>query len=518
MYQPPQHGGAALYSSPKDDSADAERNVQTPPARRLLSVRAQTNIGASLIVLLFLTVSAVNLGLAKIYYQPQDDKGLAARQQGKAQLIESRLSYLQQLIEEVARQPSTQDLLITDDVAGAQRWALQMRRFLPQAIGVALLAPDTRVLGEPPGQHIGPLCLTDLAQLSEGLHIPSPPVHLDDTQTAHFDITAPVLDDTDKPIGLLFVSFAVDSLQDLLRNNSNPNQHFVLRDGHGKVFAQWGQLADGATPLSINRSLSGSDWQLQLSEPNPGITSPSFVSLVIFNVSAFLLIVGCVAWLVGRHTRRIQHDFRQVREHIEQLADGQAQAAAPTPSLGEAAHILPALSNIRQNIDRHQQQLARQNRTDALTGLANRRQFNREFSRAYDFARRNLPVCVVLIRMEGLHELTQKEATHSIKLLARALLQSSRKIDITARLSDEQFALLLFNVQRAGIEASLQRLQDSFRSQQLKHADIPNHKVCTLYCGYTLIQRHRDNDPGQILVRAENALQAASREQPIVGA
>ncbi len=517
MYHPPEHGGAAIYSSPKDTESGPLDTPRPQPVRRVLSVRAQTNIGATLVVLLFLAVSAVNLNLAKIYYQPQDITGLAARLQTKAQLIESRLNYLRQLIEEVARQPTTQDLLSNNDSADAQRWALQMRRFLPQAIGVALLTPDARVLGEPPGQHIGPFCLTDLAQLEQGVRIKSPPVHQVSQPSGHFDITAPVLDDANNPLGLLFVSFSLDSLQNLLRDNSSADQRFILRDGHGQIFAEWGKLAADTTPHKISRTLQHSDWQLQLSEPSSGIGTPGFVSLVIFNVSAFLLIVGCIAWLVGRHTRRVQHNFRQVRDHIEKLAGGQANAAAPTPDLGEAAHILPALSSIRQNIDSHQQQLARQNRTDAPTGLANRRQFNLEFSRAYDFARRNMPVCVVLIQLHGLKALSEKDAARRIKLLARVLLKSSRKVDIAARLGDEQFALLLFNIQRDGIEPSLQRLRESFHSQQLKHADIPDNKVCTLHCGYTRIQRHRDNDPGQVLIRAENALHKTSDEQPVVG-
>ena len=440
MYQSPEHSAAAVYAAPK---TMPEKKPRTP-----LSVRTQTIIGASLIVLLFLAVSAVNLTLAKAYYQPDDDNGLGARLQSKAHLIESRLSYLRQLIEKIARQPTTQDLISSGDRAQAQRWALQMQRFFPQALGVATIDAEARVLGEPPNHQIGPFCLTDLAQLSQGVRIPSPPVHLQAQPRPHFDLTAPVFDEAENRLGLLFVSFGLDSLQALLDDGRGQNQQFTLRDGHGKVFMQSGQRPAESSTHSAQWPLRNSDWQLSLSEPATSAT-PSFISLLMFNVSAFLLIVGSIALLVRRHTRRIEGDFRQVREHIEHLADGQADAPAPEPGVGAAAHILPALGRIRQNLSAQQ--------------------------------------------------------------------QSSRKVDLAARLDDDHFALLLFNIQREGIELCLQRLCEHFEEQQRKHPDIPFGKHCTLRLGHTLIHRHRDNDPGQVLARADQALEAADDKQPIVG-
>lgn len=509
MYQTPEHGGSAVYTSPKVSIA--------APARKSLSVKTRAYLGAALIITLFLTISAINLSLAKLYYQPQGDNGLTPRLQAKAQIIESRLNYLRELIGHVARQPTTQDLLDLGDASAAQRWALQMRRFLPQASGVALLKGNGNILGEPANQHLGPLCLSDLGQLSQGNHIKSPPVHQGIPQSAHFDLTTPVLDEADNPLGLLFVSFGLDNLQALLRDNSRNDQQFILRDGHGNIITQWGHLAADTTPHSASQPIRHSDWQLQLTEAAPSHSSSGFLSLVIFNISAFLLIVGSLTLLVRRHTRRVEGDFQQVRSHIEQLASGCANAEPPSPGLSEAACILPALSDIRHNLGTQQQQLVRQSRTDPLTGLINRRQFNIEFTRAYHFARRNIPVCVVRIRLEGLNALPEETARHTVKLLARTLLQVSRKVDLSARLGNDHFALLLFGAKHDGIEPCLQRLRESYHSQQLKHPSIPDNQACTLRCGYTQIQRHRDNDAGQVLTRAENALDETNDEQPVIG-
>ncbi len=508
MHQPPEHGGPAIYASPKAPL--------TIPAHKPLSLKTRAYLGAALIITLFLSLSAINLNLAKFYYQPRGDNDLNSRLQAKAQHIENRLGYLRELIGHIARQPITQDLLSLSDTGSAQRWARQIRHFLPRASGVALLDGHGNILGEPISQPPGPLCLSDLRQLSQGNQVKSPPVHLGIPRLAHFDLTSPVLDEAGNPLGLLFVNFGLDKLQALLRDNSRNGQHFTLHDGHGDVITQWGLLATDTTVHSASLPIRHSDWRLQLTEAAPSLASPGFISLVVFNISAFLLIVGSLALLVRRHTRRIEGDFQQVRSHIEQLASGRADAKPPSPGLSEAARILPALSDIRHNLGTQQQQLIRQNRTDPLTGLANHRQFNTEFARAYDFARRNIAVCVVRIRLGGVNTLPEKAARHTVKRLARALLQTSRKVDLAARLGDEQFALLLIGSKRNGIEACLQRLRDNFYSQGRKHPDITGGTACTLHCGYTLIHHHRDNDPGQVLARAEQALREADDEQPVI--
>ncbi len=509
MYQSPEHGGPAIHATPKAPPV--------APARKSLSVKTRAYLGAVLIMVLFLAISAINLGLAKLYYQPRDGHGLTPPLQAKAQLIESRLDYWQQLIEHIARQPTTQDLLTLGDTASAQRWALQIRRFLPSASGVALLDDNSNILGEPLDPQLGPLCLADLGRLLQGQRVKSPPVHQATPGQAHFDLTSPVLDETDNPLGLLFVSFGLGELQTLLREHSRDGQQFTLRDGHGDIIAQWGSLADGSTPHSASLPIRHGDWQLQLTEAAPGPASTGFLSLVIFNISAFLLIAASLALLVRRHSRRVEGDFQQVRSHIEQLAQGRADTEPPAPRLREAARILPALNHIRHNLGTQQQQLARQSRTDPLTGLANRRQFNVEFTRAYGFARRNLPVCVVRIQLHGLDAQSQESARHTLKLLARTLLQISRKVDLAARLGDDQFALLLFGSKRNGAEACLQRLRDSFHARQRQHPHTSGDTPCTLRCGYTLIHRHRDNDPERILARAEQALHEADDARPVIG-
>ena len=52
---------------------------------------------------------------------------------------------------------------------------------------------------------------------------------------AHFDLTAPVLDEADNPMGMLFVSFRLDSIQPFVDKATKNAQRLVLNDGLGEV-------------------------------------------------------------------------------------------------------------------------------------------------------------------------------------------------------------------------------------------------------------------------------------------
>ena len=517
MFQANEHGGPTVgatdqrptpsptASQPGQETIDTERK----PLFGAFSVKTIAYASASVIIVLFLSITATNLLLSKTYYQGPEDEGLSLRLADKAQVLESQLAFFQQIVNHVATQPTTQDILDTKDETAAQTWALQMQRFLPQAMGVALLTKSGQIMGSPADSQLGPQSLTDLAKLSQGEAISMPPVHRLTEATSHFDLVAPVLDETDTPLGMVFVSFGLKTLQPLLQNNTNNAQRLVLRDGRGNIVAQHNRLEDTDKTRQLKTKLTDSDWQLSLTE-NIQHSLPSFLSLAIFNISALLLTVGIIAFLVRYALRTLGTDFAQIKTLLNGLAEGETLAEEfAMPQLRETAEILPAISHIQRGIEKKQQLLQHRQLSDELTGLPNRRQFNIEFARAYDFARRGTPVCVTLLQLDGMERLNSKQAEQVIKLLAKTLKNCARKIDHIARLEQEQFALLLFGMSAEGVMPCLERLQQTFLELQTQHPAISVEQVCSLSCGYTLIHPHRDNNAAEVLKRTESALAEA---------
>ena len=520
MFQANEHGGPTVgatdqrptpsptASQPGQETIDTERK----PLFGAFSVKTIAYASASVIIVLFLSITATNLLLSKTYYQGPEDEGLSLRLADKAQVLESQLAFFQQIVNHVATQPTTQDILDTKDETAAQTWALQMQRFLPQAMGVALLTKSGQIMGSPADSQLGPQSLTDLAKLSQGEAISMPPVHRLTEATSHFDLVA--------PLGMVFVSFGLKTLQPLLQNNTNNAQRLVLRDGRGNIVAQHNRLEDTDKTRQLKTKLTDSDWQLSLTE-NIQHSLPSFLSLAIFNISALLLTVGIIAFLVRYALRTLGTDFAQIKTLLNGLAEGETLAEEfAMPQLRETAEILPAISHIQRGIEKKQQLLQHRQLSDELTGLPNRRQFNIEFARAYDFARRGTPVCVVRLHLDNLDALNEKQAEQVVILLSKTLKEHTRKIDHVARLDRDGFAVLMFGMSAEGTVPCLERMHKSFLGLQAQHPAIPDTQICSLHFGYTLIHPHRDNSAAEVLKRSEAALAEAqqSSERCIIAA
>ncbi|HEC18918.1 MAG TPA: diguanylate cyclase [Gammaproteobacteria bacterium] len=528
MFQSNEHSGPAVYASEQAGKPSAQQTqdrVTTNPAESrplfgAFSVKFLAYTSAIVIVVLFLSITATNLFLAKVYYQGSENNGLNQRLADKARSLESQLAFFQQIVNHVASQPTTQDILETRDETQAQTWALQMRRFLPQAMGVALLTNNGHILGAPADAQLGPQSLTDLAKLSQGERVKMPPVHRLSAATSHFDLVAPVLDETDTPLGMVFVNFGLQTLNPLLQGNTNNGQKLVLRDGEGNIISQFDKLGNADKTRQLDIPLAKSDWRLSLTE-RVDRALPSFLSLTLFNASALLLTVGIIAFMVRYALRSLGTDFQQIKTLLNRMAEGEPLAEEfATPKLRETAEILPAISHIQRDIDKKQQLLKTQQLYDDVTGLPNRRQFNLEFARAYDFARRGTEVCVVRLQVEALDKLDDKQTTQVLKLLGSTLKEHVRKVDHIAHLDQDQFALLMFGMNADGAIPCLERLHKSFLGKQAQLPTLPDALICSLHFGYTLIHPHRDNSAAEVLKRTEQALAEArtSAERCIIAA
>ena len=508
----------------KADNATTDTANQDKPERKPLfgafSVKFIAYTSAIIIISLFLSLTVTNLFLSKSYYQGPDDNGLSLRLADKARAVKSQLAFFQESVNHVAAQPTTQDILENKDTVSAQTWAMQMRRFLPQANGVSLLTGEVDILGSPADSQLGPQSLTDLAKLSTGEKISMPPVHRLTAESSHFDLVAPVKDEADTALGMVFVSFRLNTLEPLLKGNTNSGQKLVLRDGSGNVITQHDRLDQEKDSATQKINVDNTDWQLSLSE-NIQTSMASFLSLVIFNISAFLLTVGIIAFMLRYAQNSLGRDFSQIKNLLNNLAEGEPVGENFTsPQLRETAEILPAISHIQRGMDKKQQLLQSQQLSNEITGLPNRRQFGSEFARAYDFARRGTNVCIVRLQVDGLGRLDEQQQNQVLKLLSKTLKEHVRKVDHIAHLDTADFALLMFGMSAEGATPCLERLRSSFIDKQAQLPMLPKSRQCGLHCGYTIIHPHRDNSAADVLKRAENALTVAqsSEQRSIIAA
>lgn len=129
-----------------------------------------------------------------------------------------------------------------------------------------------------------------------------------------------------------------------------------------------------------------------------------------------------------------------------------------------------------ENAELHMEQ-ERQAITDGLTGIANRRSFNRTLGREFERARRyEQYLSLIILDLDYLKVINDtfghQVGDEAIKSIARILKQSSRAIDLAARYGGEEFCLLLPNTELAMAEQLAERLRNLINDI---HIEGPGH-------------------------------------------
>ena len=150
--------------------------------------------------------------------------------------------------------------------------------------------------------------------------------------------------------------------------------------------------------------------------------------------------------------------------------------------------------------------------TDPLTGLYNRRHFNRVLDQLFAEAQRyNKDLSCVMIDLDGYKQLNDtfghQVGDQLLVLAGKVIAASMRRMDVAARYGGDEFVLLLphASVEEASIAA--QRIRDEFRQSS---AAILNRKEgLTMSVGIGSLQRHNPSGAEQLVALADSGLYAA---------
>jgi diguanylate cyclase (GGDEF)-like protein len=154
--------------------------------------------------------------------------------------------------------------------------------------------------------------------------------------------------------------------------------------------------------------------------------------------------------------------------------------------------------------------LAMLSRTDALTGLPNRRAFETQFPHMLGLTDRGHAIALVLLDVDHFKtindELGHAAGDQALIALANTLKALTRSSDMTARLAGDEFTVLLSGLDNEGVLAWYQRLADRFRSElRASGLAVDN----TISAGQTWLQSMAGDSIGKALARADHALYQA---------
>ena len=179
------------------------------------------------------------------------------------------------------------------------------------------------------------------------------------------------------------------------------------------------------------------------------------------------------------------------------------------------AHEAELRVQLNEKLDQQNHQLERMAHQDALTGLANRRQFDRLLAREWDrLKREKKPLALLFIDVDHF-KLYNDHYGHAggddVLAAVGALLRlaTQRPADIAARYGGEEFVVLLPLTSCAGAQEVAQRIIDSIDELNLPHASSPVGPHVTVSIGYAATIPHPHSSPLQLLKAADEALYSA---------
>ena len=147
---------------------------------------------------------------------------------------------------------------------------------------------------------------------------------------------------------------------------------------------------------------------------------------------------------------------------------------------------------------------------DVLTGLANRRAFDMEFSRRLaQWQRQGTPLCSLIIDIDHFKSFND-EFGHLLgdailKEVANVLKATARHMDFVARLGGDEFAVLLPGSNLEEASHGAERLRSAISDSPLR---CESHEH-TLTVSIGLAEAQLDDDPASLLKRSDSALYAA---------
>ena len=306
-------------------------------------------------------------------------------------------------------------------------------------------------------------------------------------------------------------------------NNNRDSAHFDT------TVVQW---ADGeryltaATQLQARNAASDLGWRIVARQPveQAFIEATNMTRRVLAIGLVASLLASALAWLAAR---RLSEDLYALARAASAVESGTPDARIPsTQSNREVRRLSGALSSMTLRLlaareameekvrlrtlelEAANRALDLQARTDALTGLLNRRGFETQMAFALALARRSgRPLGLITLDVDHFKRVNDtyghEAGDEVLHRLARALQTRLRDADVVARLGGEEFVALLPDTDLPGAQAIAQALVEAMAAQ---HDPVVGR--ITVSAGVAGLQRPQDSST-DILRRADMALYEA---------
>jgi diguanylate cyclase (GGDEF)-like protein len=176
------------------------------------------------------------------------------------------------------------------------------------------------------------------------------------------------------------------------------------------------------------------------------------------------------------------------------------------------------MENANQELQRLNKELEKVSRTDALTGVANRRAFDdflgKEFRRA---KRTGLPLSLILLDVDSFKAYNDRYGHQlgdtTLKKVAQAFADTLREAgDLVARYGGEEFAAILPETDVAGAEVVAEKLRKAVEDLHITHDKAAVGKIITVSAGVGSMIFKEDTSISELVTLADRSLYLAKHQ------
>lgn len=172
-----------------------------------------------------------------------------------------------------------------------------------------------------------------------------------------------------------------------------------------------------------------------------------------------------------------------------------------------------SVRNLNAELTDANQRLAAEALTDGLTGLSNRRAFDRHLRREWSRgSRTGAPLAMVMIDLDFFKQFNDEyghgAGDDCLRRVARYMAEGRRAADLTARIGGEEFAILLPETTLAGARKVAEAVRSRIEGGRIPHVRSP-FGVMTASFGVSVASADRSATPEILTLAADQALYEA---------
>ncbi|WKE64803.1 diguanylate cyclase [Gallaecimonas kandeliae] len=239
--------------------------------------------------------------------------------------------------------------------------------------------------------------------------------------------------------------------------------------------------------------------------------------LAIGGFSLSLLFACLGVWVINRS---LVNSMEQLAQGAQRLAAGDREHQVHVRLPHELVNVAAAFNQMTQQILEQERALARAAATDGLTGLYNRREFDRLLAEELQRSQRyGKPFSLIICDIDHFKDFNDSHGhqagDQALRTLAKTLQDNVREVDKACRLGGEEFVVILPEGDQEAVRQTAERLRKAVEEQEIlldggvsaritislgvaSHPDQGNSAETLLWCADTALYQSKEQGRNKV--------------------